>query len=491
MNPHGLAQSQAVEGIPASKLLEGLARLYQLVLVIDSQRRILWMSDELVNLCGGPDFQIGRDAKRIVPKLPNPGQVFAIRSQLRAEGISSWNRVEIETRGGKMLPVEVSVVPIAIDRDGEESRVFIAIARPIEEPRQPAGADARDLHAQILDRCSDAVIATDGRGYVTYANPAVEHLLGRPPEQLTDRPIALLSSSAADLEALVASLAPGGEVGHRDLTLRRADGRSVRVSVSASPLRPEASGRCGSVLLLRDETERGEAERDLRRKNLELEHCVHALSHDLRSPLVSLLGFSRLLRQDYGALLDDTGAHFLDRIEQAGRTMEDLIHSLLELSRIGEAGERRSHVDPRAVLLQLQAELKPRLDATGTRLILPQDPPMLYCDPTRLYQLFSNLVGNALDHMGPCKDPQVTIAVDEDADHHQIAVRDTGRGIEPENHQRIFEVFQSLRPSSDGRRGTGIGLAVVKKIVETHRGRVWVESRPGEGATFHIELPRR
>ena len=105
------------------------------------------------------------------------------------------------------------------------------------------------------------------------------------------------------------------------------------------------------------------------RANDELEHCITSLAHDLRSPLVALLGFSRLLRQEYGEAIGETGRHFVDRIEEAGRTIEGLVHHVLELSRAGQPGERTALVDPREVLSQLRAELKPRLEEAGIELI--------------------------------------------------------------------------------------------------------------------------
>ena len=246
------------------------------------------------------------------------------------------------------------------------------------------------------------------------------------------------------------------------------------------------------AVVLRDVTEQREAEQRLRKANEELEHCIGAIAHDLRSPLVGLLGFSRLLRQDYEDSLDETGHHFLDRIEQAARTMEALIHDLLELARIGEAGERPVLVDPREVLLQLAAELKPRLEAAGIELVLPSGlVSRVYCDRSRMYQVFSNLIGNAIDHMGPRRDARIEVSIDEDERQHEIVVADNGRGIDPSHRERIFEVFQSIGTRSDGRRGTGMGLAIVKKIVERRGGRIWVESEPGRGARFHLTLPRR
>jgi signal transduction histidine kinase len=148
-------------------------------------------------------------------------------------------------------------------------------------------------------------------------------------------------------------------------------------------------------------------------------------------------------------------------------------------------------VDPRAVLIQLHAEVKPRLDSSGIRLVLPEDPPLVYCDRTRLYQVFSNLIGTAIHHMGPGDAHRIEVEVVEDEEFHRISVRDSGRGIAREHQERIFEVFQSLGARQDGSRGTGIGLAIVRKIAETHGGRAWVESESGRGATFHVTLRRR
>ena len=147
-------------------------------------------------------------------------------------------------------------------------------------------------------------------------------------------------------------------------------------------------------------------------------------------------------------------------------------------------------MNPRAVLLQLQAELKPRLEAACIHLQLPETPPPpVYCDRTRLYQVLSNLIGNAIEHMGEDEGNRIEVDFAEYENGHDITVCDNGCGIALEHHERIFEVFQSIG-RKDGRRGSGIGLAIVKKIAETHGGRVWVDSARGEGSTFHVRLPR-
>lgn len=228
----------------------------------------------------------------------------------------------------------------------------------------------------------------------------------------------------------------------------------------------------------------------LEQKNEELETYVRSVSHDLRSPLVSLLGFSRLLRDDYHEVLDETGLHFLDRIEAAGRHMEQLLHDMLALSRIKETPHCRVYVDPTPILQQLSTELKLQLDEKNIELRLPEDPPTLLCDRTRLYQLLSNLIGNAIQHMGEATTGRVDVGIETLSDGWQISVRDTGPGIPLADRDRIFEAFQTLGRSNGCGKSGGLGLAIVKKIVEAHSGRVWVESEPGAGACFFVWLPK-
>jgi signal transduction histidine kinase len=202
-----------------------------------------------------------------------------------------------------------------------------------------------------------------------------------------------------------------------------------------------------------------------------------------------VLGFARLLSEDYGDRLDEQGLRFLRRIEEAGRTMEALVHDLLEFARIGRTEPRRVHVDPREVLLQLHAELKPRLEEAQIELSLPEQPPLVWCDRTQLYQVLSNLVGNALDHAGPMRRPIIEVSVTAEEGRRHLVVRDHGRGVDPTDHDRIFEIFQTRGVRRNGKRGTGIGLAIVRKIAESHGGAAWVESRIGEGAAFHATFP--
>jgi PAS domain S-box-containing protein len=324
------------------------------------------------------------------------------------------------------------------------------------------------------------VIDLDGR--LLYANPACESMLGTSSAEIVGREICASTTLHEEGGARGAT-----RRGHAEIELPNGERRWVAYSANACEL-PDGGGPA-FVAFVRDETERRRDELRLSHQNDLLEQTLRGLAHDLRSPLVSVLGFSRLLREEFGAGLGERGAHFLDRIHAAGRTMEQLIRDLLEYARIGHDGERIACVDPREVLQQLHAELKPRLEQDGVELVLPASPPLVRCDRTRLYQVFSNLIGNALDHMGPCESPRIEVCVLDSGTQHEIVVRDNGRGVAPEQAERIFEMFHSA-PRPGGRKGTGVGLAIVRKIAELHGGRATVASTPGGGAVFRVTLAR-
>jgi signal transduction histidine kinase len=273
-----------------------------------------------------------------------------------------------------------------------------------------------------------------------------------------------------------------GHAGHDGPESREAN--SPPLEVSAFRMR-DAKGHTLFVCVV----DRHEPRASLEQKNDELEACVRGVSHDLRSPLVSLLGFSRILRDDYGEVLGDTGLHFLKRIDEAARHIEQLLQGMLELSRIGAAAQCRVQVNPAPILQQLHSELKLQLDEEDIELVLPDDPPTLICDRTRLYQLFSNLIGNAIQHMDRASFARIEVEVETILDGWQISVSDNGRGVPVRDHERIFRPFESMSRPGSQRKSSGLGLAIVKKIVESASGRVWVESEPGSGTRFVVRLP--
>ncbi len=472
--------------LDALPLLEGLSRLEPGVVVVDLEGRIVWLSDSILGAGGDSRTLLGRFWREF---LVDSEHGDALRARLDREGGVWSERVEVRTPDGEVETVEFAAVPLGRD-SGQGAIVALVRRRSDQELRAEEFRRTVEYLSAILDSSPDPVVVSDREGYIEYANPAVRYVLGWDPAEVRGRRVEQFLVDRGDAALLARALEPQHRALREEVELRCSDGTTIWVSLSASPLRLADLTVVGAVAFLRDETERREFKRDLQRKNAELEETARVVSHDLRGPLVSVLGFSRLLREDHGGRLGETGAHYLQRIEEAGRTMEALIRELLDFSRIEGAPEPSALVDPRDALLRLHAELKAQLDEHGIELRIPEDPPLVRCDGTRLYQIFANLIGNALQHMGPCASPRIEVEVLEEEGGWHLTVRDNGRGVAPVHQERIFGMFQSM-PSPGGRRSTGIGLAIVRKIAEVHGGRAWVESHPGQGACFHVTLGER
>jgi signal transduction histidine kinase len=236
-------------------------------------------------------------------------------------------------------------------------------------------------------------------------------------------------------------------------------------------------------LIDRQAAELRDALSDLEQKNAELDSFVYIASHDLKAPLVTIQGMSGLLLEEYGSCLNDDGRHLLERVDVNVRHMEQLILDLLALSRIGREAQPPEHVDVDLLVRQIAD------DFTGTRrgrqVALTVHPlPPLWAIPTHLEQVFTNLVGNAFKYLGDRPDATIEVGAVDHADIVEYYVRDSGIGIDPVYHAKVFEIFQRLRDADA--EGTGVGLAIVKKIVEANGGRIWVESTRGAGATFRF-----
>jgi signal transduction histidine kinase len=224
---------------------------------------------------------------------------------------------------------------------------------------------------------------------------------------------------------------------------------------------------------------------ELARSNTELEQFAYVASHDLQEPLRMVSSYTQLLEQRYGDRLDDDAHDFISYAVDGARRMQQLIHDLLELSRVSTRGKPLVPVDVNRLLDVVRANLVIGLEDAGARVTNDVLPSVL-ADPTQLGQLLQNLISNAIKFHGN-EPPHVHVAARKQQGEWVFAVQDNGLGIEPEYFDRIFVMFQRLHAAADY-PGTGIGLAVCKRIVERHGGRIWVESARGRGATFFFTL---
>jgi len=230
-------------------------------------------------------------------------------------------------------------------------------------------------------------------------------------------------------------------------------------------------------------------EESLRRANQALEQFAYAASHDLQEPLRNVAIFAELLRQRYSASLNPEATGFLDTIVAGSRRMGSLMAALLEYmqsTHLGAEPVRRIDVEGTyARVLQNLERVVQESQAEITRGTLPS----LLMEEVHIEQLLQNLIGNALKYRRDGVPPRVNVTAWRDGANWHFAVQDNGIGIEPEYHAKIFGVFKRLHARGEKYSGTGMGLAICQKIVESYQGRIWVESKPGQGATFHFTIP--
>jgi light-regulated signal transduction histidine kinase (bacteriophytochrome) len=228
------------------------------------------------------------------------------------------------------------------------------------------------------------------------------------------------------------------------------------------------------------------ANHELEGKNKELEQFVYIASHDLREPLRTTSSFVELLQKQYKGALDEKADKYLSYISQASDRMKVLINDLLDYSRIGTKKELQP-VDCNNVLEEVLSDLDTAIKEAGAQ-IITDTLPVINAYPTSIKQLFQNLVANGIKFRKKDVPPQIKIAVKKCSSNWHFSFTDNGIGIEEKHSERIFIIFQRLHTRTEY-EGTGIGLAHCKKIVEMHGGRIWVESKAGEGSTFHFTLP--
>ena len=253
----------------------------------------------------------------------------------------------------------------------------------------------------------------------------------------------------------------------------------------------EATYECShaNVLLREENAERKRVEQALRKKNKELESFAHAISHDLKAPIISVQGFSSLLLRHYGGQLDEKGRRYLEQIGTSGKRMERLIADLLSLVKTGKVTSCFRDVSSLQLVKEVEASLQPRLEEKGIDLSISDDLPTIRCDEQRMGQVLENLLVNAVKFMGDTQNPRIDVGYVDKGALHQFYVRDNGIGIDSTCHKKVFDIFRQLKEIKD-QDGTGIGLAVVAKIIEGHGGKTWVESEKGQGATFYFSFPK-
>jgi PAS domain S-box-containing protein len=355
---------------------------------------------------------------------------------------------------------------------------------------RPPAAPTERLFRMVVESSPNGVVMVDRRGTIVLVNRETERLFGYTRDELIGQSIELLvpqrfreSHPGSRGEFLNDPQTRAMGAG-RDLSGVHRNGTEIPVEIGLNPL--ETDDGFFVLASVVDIGARKQAEAELRRSNEELERFAYVASHDLQEPLRTVASYVQLLSRRYRDELDADAVDFIDFAVGGVRRMQQLIEDLLAFSRVGTRGSPLVAIDMGTAFESALASLHASL--AESHATVTADPlPVVVADAGQLAQLLTNLIGNALKFRG-AEPPRAHVAAVRDGRMWVVTVQDNGIGIAPEYFERIFVIFQRLH-SREEYAGTGVGLAICKKIVERHGGRIWVESAPGQGARFSFTLP--
>jgi PAS domain S-box-containing protein len=353
----------------------------------------------------------------------------------------------------------------------------------------PTATAGERLFRSVVEYTPAGVAMVDRAGSIVLVNRETERMFGYTADELIGQSIDMLVprrmlGTHAGLRSQFFTSPQRREMGAgRDLFGLRKDGTEIPVEIGLNPIETdEGLFVLASVV---DISLRKRAEEELRRSNEELERFAYVASHDLQEPLRTVTSYVQLLSRRYRDQLGGDAAEFIDFAVSGAKHMQRLIQDLLTFSRVGTRGGALVSTDGHA-MLQIAIQNLDAAIAESNASVTSDRLPHVLADPVQFEQILTNLLGNALKFRGTAR-PDVHVGVQREGRFARISVRDNGIGIDPQFFDRIFVIFQRLH-GRDDYPGTGVGLAVCKKIVERHGGRIWVESTPGAGATFHFTM---
>lgn len=342
----------------------------------------------------------------------------------------------------------------------------------------------------LINTIPDPVWLKDSNGAYLSCNGAFERFVGKTSVQVLGRTdYDLFESGIADVFSRTdgEAIAVGGAVRSEEWLTVAADGSRALMETIKTPMHDNSGRLIGVLGIARDITERKRAEELLNEKHAEMERFIYTVSHDLKSPLITVRTFLGYLEQDLAA--NDAGRVRQDMgyVRAATDKMERMLGELLEVSRVGRMANPPTILMLRELVAEAVDAVAGQIAQRQVKVILTGDDVELYGDRPRLAEIWQNLIENGVKYMGGTADPVIEIGTHKNCEETVFTVCDNGIGIEPKDREKIFGLFSKLDAGSEG---TGLGLALVKKIVEIYQGRIWVESEgAGRGSTFFFTLP--
>ncbi|MBL0226543.1 MAG: PAS domain S-box protein [Geobacteraceae bacterium] len=383
--------------------------------------------------------------------------------------------------------LDVTVTPL-FDDEGKVTG-SIHVAHDITELKEAEKVlrVSEEKFRLLFEMSNDAILITVPDGNILAVNPESCRMFGMTADELIQvgREKIIDPSDNRYRPALETRARTGEFKG--ELNFVRKNGEVFPADVSSSIFK-DSSGNTRATVRIEDISERKLVEKELKHKNAEIEQFIYTVSHDLRSPLITIKAFLGYLGRDISTGDRERIDKDLDFMHNAADRMEALLNELLDMSRIGRAVESREQMTFQELVAEAQSAVTGQIATGKVDIRLSTANPILYGDRRRLLQIWQNLLDNALKYMGDQRAPRVEITVEQQGEETVFCVCDNGIGIAPNYHEKIFGIFEKLDSTAGG---VGMGLTMVRRIVENCGGRIWVESDGvGSGSCFHFTLPK-
>ena len=366
--------------------------------------------------------------------------------------------------------------------------------------------EVRAQLAAIIETSDDAIVSKTLEGIITSWNRGAERLFGYSASEAIGQSMLMLfpPERVGEESQILGRIRRGEEVEHFDTVRVTKNGKPIEVSIALSPILDQAGRIVGASKIVRDITDRKRAEQEIRQLNVELEERVqqrtaelesankeleafsYSVSHDLRSPLRTVDGFSQAVLEDYGPQIPEEGRRYLQTIRDGAQRMGVLIDDLLTFSRLSRLPLHKQNVDLARMARDTFAELESEKEGRKIELKIG-DLPKVHGDPALLKQVWVNLLSNAMKYTRKRELAVIEVGSKRENGSAICFVSDNGTGFDMQYAHKLFGVFQRLH-HADEFEGTGVGLAIVQRVINRHGGRVWAEATEGKGATFYFTL---